>query len=322
MNLNNIKIAKNVLETNMGLRAGEKLVIITDTEMCQSSDIFFTAAAFFDVDPLILTMNPRQYRGQEPPEIVAVAMKEADVALLLTNMSLSHTYARLNATKSGTRIASMGCVSPDMFIHGLNEDYYKVMKRAEIVSKFLSEGKNVKVKTERGTDVVFSIEGREAPYPDNGIYNKSGLWGNLPAGEAFIAPLEDSISGKIVADITISPLGRLYENVTLNLKDGKINEIIGGKQADELIEFLHDIDDENAYRIAELGIGMNSKTKICGKMIEDEKKLGTLHFGFGMNIDFGGKNESKTHYDVLISKPTLQIDDKTIISKGRYKIEL
>ncbi len=322
MNLNNIKIAKNILQINMGLKANEKLVIITDTEMSESSDVFFTAAAFFDVDPLIITMNPRQFRGQEPPEIVADAMRESDVALLLTSMSLSHTYARLNATNAGTRIASMGNVSPEMFVHGLNENYYDVRRRADVISEYLSGGKRVSVKTARGTHVTLSIEGRKTPYPDNGIYDEPGLWGNLPAGEAFIAPVEDSMNGVIVADITISPLGQLFEAVVLKVESGKITEISGGKQADELKDFLIGIDDENAYRIAELGIGVNSKTKLCGKMIEDEKKLGTLHFGFGMNIDFGGSNESKTHYDVLISKPTLRIDDEKIIFEGEYEIKL
>jgi leucyl aminopeptidase (aminopeptidase T) len=61
---------------------------------------------------------------------------------------------------------------------------------------------------------------------------------------------------------------------------------------------------------------------LTGKIIEDEKKLGTLHLGFGMNIDFGGKNESKTHNDFLVLNPTLEIDGKTLLKSGVFQIEI
>ena len=317
-----IKTAHKLLKENLGVRPGEKLSIITDAQMLETAEIFQIASAPLDSKTVLAVIPTARHRGQEPPEQTAELMKSSDVALLLTKFSISHTIARLRATEAGARMASMGNVTPDMFEGALSADYSKVARRAETISGYLFGGSEVRIKTASGTDLTLSIAGRKAPFPDTGFYIERGQWGNLPAGEAFIAPLEDSLNGLLIADSTRAPLGMAKEPVILHIDSGRIERIEGGPDAIALRSFFDGIGDPNALIIAELGIGTNDRARLTGKIIEDEKKLGTLHLGFGMNIDFGGKNESKTHNDFLVLNPTLEIDGKTLLENGVFQIEL
>ena len=72
--------------------------------------------------------------------------------------------------------------------------------------------------------------------------------------------------------------------------------------------------------IAELGIGTNYKAKLSGKVLEDEKILGTVHVALGNNISMGGSCEVGSHLDGILLKPTLVIDEKIILSRGNIRI--
>lgn len=318
-----IRIAIRLLKKNMGIKSGEKLSIITDTEMLSTARIFQVACtAMDDVKPVVEIIPTAKHRGQEPPFRIQKLMMESDVSILVTRYSLSHTYARLNATKAGTRMASMGNVTPDMFNSALSADYDIVARRAKNISAYLDKASKVTIKSKNGTDLKLSVQGRLTPPPDDGLYTKKGQWGNLPAGEAFIAPVETSLEGILVVDSTAAPLGMVKEPIILHVKNGKIYDIEGGREATELKRFYERIADPNAYVVAELGVGTNDMAKLTGKIIEDEKKLGTVHIGFGMNKDFGGKNESKTHNDYLILNPDLWLDDLQFINSGKYVIDI
>ena len=70
--------------------------------------------------------------------------------------------------------------------------------------------------------------------------------------------------------------------------------------------------------VAELGIGTNDEATLSGVILEDEKLYGTVHVAFGTNTSFGGTNKADCHYDGIILKPTLYLDDELIIDKGRF----
>src|SRR3972149_9847149 len=65
---------------------------------------------------------------------------------------------------------------------------------------------------------------------------------------------------------------------------------------------------KNSRNIAELGIGINKKAKLIGKILQDEKVLGTAHIAFGNNKSYGGKIYSEVHLDCIIKKPTIIAD--------------
>ena len=105
--------AASVLRTSAALKAGERVLIVTDPERMAVGRAFFYAAAALGCDPVLSLIRPREAAGREPPDLLAAAMLEADVVLLATVHSMTHTHARRAANRAGSRVVSMPGVSEE-----------------------------------------------------------------------------------------------------------------------------------------------------------------------------------------------------------------
>jgi leucyl aminopeptidase (aminopeptidase T) len=166
------------------------------------------------------------------------------------------------------------------------------------------------VTSEEGTDLTFSIGGRIAHGRKASIFDQPGYWGNIPCGEAFVAPVEDSVNGKLVIDASIAGIGLVDRNATFTIERGEVVDVDGGRAAREF-EIL--LDDSSKRQVAEFGIGTNDRAEITGITIEDEKALGTCHIAFGNNRFFGGTNQVDFHMDCVMRAPTIVIDERVIM---------
>ena len=137
-----------------------------------------------------------------------------------------------------------------------------------------------------GSQLSLRLEGR-TPIASTGLIRKSGESGNLPSGEAYIAPVEGESRGNLVIDGSMAGVGRLKSPLKIKVEDGYATEI-SGRQAAQLAEALGPT--KEARNIAELGVGTNRGAKLIGIVLEDEKVYGTVHVAFGENSTFGGEN--------------------------------
>lgn len=252
--------------------------------------------------------------GEEPPAAVASAMRESTAVVVLTRSSISHTRARMEATRSGARIASMPGIGRETFARALLADYDQLRQVGTALAQKLTGGSSCRVTSQAGTDVLLSLEGRTA-IVDDGNLQAPGAFGNLPAGEAYIAPSETDANGTIVFDGSLAEWGLLEEPLTIVLKRGKAIEIEGGVAARWLCETL-DAGGPNGRVIAELGIGTNPGARVSGDVLEDEKAAGTVHFAFGSNTSMGGDNQSSVHLDALVLQPRVELDGAVILDDG------
>ena len=165
-----------------------------------------------------------------------------------------------------------------------------------------------------------SLGGREG-HADTGILHEPGSFGNLPAGEAYIAPMEGTVEGIMVVDGAMPPMGLLDEPITIVVEKGFATEITGGEGAQMLLDAVAP-HGQDALNIAELGIGTNEAagSPLTGNTLEDEKALGTVHFALGDSASIGGKVNVASHIDGIILNPTLEIDGKTILEHGKLLI--
>jgi leucyl aminopeptidase (aminopeptidase T) len=158
-----------------------------------------------------------------------------------------------------------------------------------------------------------SIEGRNG-IADTGLLTERGAFGNLPAGEAFLAPVEGTAAGTIVVDGSVGDSGALTDPITLVVSAGYVTEIRG--DASGGLEKLLQPHGRDAYSIAELGIGTNDRARIVGNVLEDEKVLGTVHIAMGNNAFMGGKVNVPSHHDAVLRRPDLLIDGTAIMRAG------
>lgn len=309
-----IQAGKNVILNCMGADLEEQLLIVTDEEALDAAQDFVDAGRQLGISTVLMEMQKQN--GREPPKSIAYAMMNADIALLVTSFSLSHTLARHEATSKGVRIASMPMITKEIVENCLDTDYKHIEKISDKLAKMLTNGYKVRITTEKGTDLTIDICDRKG-IADTGILTDKGSFGNLPAGEALIAPLEGKGDGMLVVDGAVAGIGKIQEPITLTLKDGKVINVIGGTEAEKYKNMLKG-KDENAWKIAELGIGTNEVIKLMGNALVDEKVFGTVHIGFGNNKFMGGEQDSSIHYDCIIMKPDVYIDGEIIIKKGMH----
>jgi leucyl aminopeptidase (aminopeptidase T) len=237
-------------------------------------------------------------------------MLAADVIFIITTKSLSHTRARAKASEKGARIATMAGVSEEILRRFSQVDLLQMKARTNRLADMLDRGTRVLLSSKKGTELSFSIAGRIAHGRKASIFDQPGYWGNIPCGEAFIAPVEDSVDGRLVIDASIGGIGLVDGDARFRIVRGKLVEIEGGAAARRFEALL---DAPAKRQVAEFGIGTNDKARITGSTIEDEKALGTCHVAFGNNAFFGGTNQVDLHIDCVMRAPTVVIDDRIIM---------
>ncbi|HUD18923.1 MAG TPA: aminopeptidase [Patescibacteria group bacterium] len=314
VNNKKLEIGSLVYRICLNAKNGEKILIVTDAEKMPVASIFVQAAKTFSKNVQTLILEGMTENGQEPSEEIREALYSTDIAILVTSYSLSHTKTRLEASARGARIISMPGITNEIMNRSIDVDYADQTKRTDALQEYLTKGNSVTIRSPGGTDVTFSIKNRVG-FGDTGLCTNPGDFINLPAGEAFIAPVEDSARGMIVFDGAIASIP-LDKPITLTLKNGTIESLAGGTAAHIFGERLDSVGPK-ARIICEFGIGTNEKAIVSPEILEAEKVSGTCHIAFGRNITFGGTNDVSFHTDGLILKPTIIIDNLIIMSSGK-----
>jgi len=301
-----------VIHDCLRIKKHEKVVIVVDDACRQVGEALWHAAKQI-VDPIIIEITPRTIHGEEPPPLIADIIKRSDVFILPTSRSLTHTRARIEATKHGARGATMPGITVAIMGRSLNTDYRWIARTTERMAAVLSRGQKATIETGSGAHLELTLTGRKG-YIDTGLLHTPGAFSNLPGGEAYIAPQETKSTGTVVFDGSFAPFGSLKQPVTLHLKKGGITKISGSRKLQAVFSSYG----KHERVLCELGIGTNPSAKITGNVLEDEKTLGSIHLAFGNNLGFGGRNKARIHLDGVIKKPTIWIDKSLIINKGKF----
>ena len=308
---------ETVLIDCLGVTADETVLVVTDPKRRPIAQRLVDRARAMGAETILIDMSERETNGTEPPPAVAAAMLECHVFIAPTTKSLSHTHARKAANERGVRAATMPQITEDMLERTMAADYGEVRRRSALLAEALTAGSQVRITSEQGTDLALSIEGRQG-VADDGDLRAAGSFGNLPAGEGFIAPVEGGTNGVIVFDGSIWPIELLEEPLVVTIENGYATDISGWR-AEEFRQTLEPHGPE-AFAVAELGIGTNEAAKLTGNVLEDEKILGTIHLAFGDNHTFGGTVRVSSHQDGIVMRPSLTIDGTTYVEAGRLLV--
>ncbi|MED1919047.1 aminopeptidase [Bacillus thuringiensis] len=307
-----IESSKAILVNCLALQENETFLVVADERKRDIGEALWEAGKQLGAEAMLMVMKEREKSGQEPPAAVAAAMKSADVVVCVTQHSLTHTKARKEAAANGTRLATMPAITEDMFLAGaISADYTQVKALTERVTEMLTRASTVRIE-KAGKSLTFSIADRNG-VPSTGMYVNPGESGNLPSGEAYIAPLEGTAEGQILVDGSIAGIGKIDSPLLLTVQNGRIIEA-EGTAGERLLQMLGD---QDGRMLGEFGIGTNDKARITGVVLEDEKVYGTIHVAFGSNNTFGGTIVAGVHIDLVVKEPDVYLDDKCIMKSGK-----
>lgn len=303
--------ARLILRTSAALRERERVLIVADRDTEAIGNAFLAAARSLGADAVLITMAPRERDGEEPPELVAAAMESADLILLATYRSLTHTHARRQANRAGARVISMPGITEDMLrAGGLAADWSDVHELVRRTARRLRNARDIRLTSASGTDLTFSVEGREWIAEDTGICARKGAFTTLPAGELFVAPLESSAEGRLVADVYFDE--PLLAPATALLKEGHATKILGAAKAVHTMN----LGGHEGRALGRFGFGLNAKARASGPHEEAEKAMGCAALGFGDNTTFGGRVASSARVECVVSQVSVEVDGKPVIEKG------
>lgn len=307
-----------IIRDCMAIRPEETVLVITDGLLRKIGYLLWEVAKGVASEAMIIEIVPRLTSGEEPPRAVAELMKHVDAILAPTSKSLTHTRARREACAHGTRVATLPGITEETMERMELADYRRITDRSTKIAQVLTRGATARVITPAGTDVSMSLVGMRA-YADTGLIHNSGQYGNLPAGEAFLAPIEGSANGVIVVDGSMAGTGRLATPIKLTVVNGFVTEVAGGKEAEDLTKAIEPFG-QPARNVAELGIGTNDRAVLTGNILEDEKVIGTVHMAIGDNASMGGRVSVPSHLDGILLNPTVEVDEEVIMKDGNLMI--
>ncbi|SMC32377.1 aminopeptidase [Sporomusa malonica] len=177
-------------------------------------------------------------------------------------------------------------------------DYNILAQQLEIIKRELSKVDSFHITSELGTDITFSVRGRSWIIA-NGFCRNDGL-AQMPDGEIYTCPVEDTFTGVIVIDGTVSRSWLPREPQRLEFKCGKLVDC-----SPQFAEYIkpHGPD---IYLIGEFALGLNpDHRQVVRNISVDEKAAGTVHFALGDSYNLG-KNKCICHVDMVVRNPRIE----------------
>lgn len=331
--------AKQAVVNCLKVKSGENVVIITDRETEMLADALVSQAKA--VGGLVKKFVMEDY-GNRPDDGVDPIKFPVKLGEELSKAKVSFYIARGKKGELQTfRIPMLKITEEKMIRHGhmpgfteemmgqgMAADYAKIQELSKKIYNMVAKAKEIRVTTPAGTDATFHFDSKYKWIICDGDI-KPGHWSNLPDGEVFTSPVD--ANGKMVidgclgdfftekfGDLGATPLS--YELKGSRCVKGSVN--CKNAELKEEFEKYTFATDENSNRVGEFAIGTNvGLTKLIGNLLQDEKFPG-VHVALGSPYPdkTGAEWESKAHNDGVMRNPTVTVDGKVIMEKGRFTI--
>ncbi len=262
-------------------------------------------------------MAPRTHNGQEPPRPIAEAMQFTDIIVVVCDgFGIEHTNAGKAAREKGIKFVN--CQPERHFNKEISvDDLRKIKERSENLAEIVSHADTAQVTTSDGTKLRMSLKGRKGLplYPLSG----APIIVVPEYAEVAVAPVEGSTEGTLVSDFGVRGWNlTLKEPLRLTIKRGRVTAVAGDKDYVARFNDLLATDENSSNCAAELGFGTSHT--ILRHLVLTGSLTGTIHIAVGRNNDIGGETYSQIHNDLIISKPTVWLDDQCVLKDGELKI--
>jgi aminopeptidase len=337
--MNPITAAANALESVLEARPGESILIVTDDVRLDVANAFAQGAIKLGLWTRMVVLETQEgvFRKTPPKHLVEMinSPHQPDIFVNTLRGMAEETPFRiatikLETRKGRARLGHCPGITMDMLTEGAlslsREENAEMQNIARSLLAVLQDVDSVHVTAPAGSDFTLNVKGRTW-FSDTFLNWKDMKWMNLPTGEVLIGPVETGMQGTLVCDLAVGGIGPLRSSICLSVKDGKVERVESDDK--KVVQRVLDTQatDTMAKHVGEFALGLNPKARIVEEFLESEKVGNAIHVAFGSNIDYPGvaANNSATHQDFLVDKPTVEITytdgrTRTIMENGKIKI--
>lgn len=314
--------ARKVVKLLGGAGPGTEVLILCDPFTATNAEPLAIAVTEVGGSLTTMQMMPGGHHGSQLPPTVDMAMKAADLVIAPTRQNIAHTQARRDAQENGVRVICLPeSDSEDFFLaRGWSADFEALRSKIDALAKALGNAKTARVRSELGTDITMSIEGRRGRSL-NGFANTV----DISAGyclEASLAPVEGTAEGIIMVNASIPGVALInHAPVKIVYEKGLAVSIEGGPEADLFRKLLASFNDPNVYNLGELGVGMNPECILDGTMLSDESVWGGIQLALGTSAYIGGTCKAAAHYDTVVTDAVLELDGRVVFEGDKLLLE-
>lgn len=316
------KLAARILKQFGGVRRGERVLVLAETETPDGmKQAFFRAARNAAGDHVSLAIYDRQPAYTHPPDPLPLAVAAADLVICL-DIYLSHTELEVTARAAGTRFLNLHPARFEVLRRAvLGVDYPAIRRRAARLAKLFGAGRNGLITCANGSRLTFEIETGKPVSTGDGYAQQKGTYATLPNGKVKVPVVRGSMEGRFVVNgVIIPPVNELTELVTLRFRKSRVDSITGGAQARAYDRFLASYGDPGMYTFDHLTFGFNPRATLRQPeppafSSEAEKVMGCVNIGLGR-----AGLQGKQHTDVVTVGATVEIDGRPFIVDGRYVV--
>lgn len=323
--------ARNAVEVCMGLKDGEKVLIVTDVSQLKVGEALKRAAENAtpsgSVNLFVLEEISKRPLASLP-KLIEDAIPSVDVTLWAASSKLGELAARrrfMNQAKHFARHGHMPNVTQLLMEQGMCADYASVYTLTHKVFEAVRKASSIRITNHLGADVTAEFDTSWRWVPSDGRYHEKGRWGNLPEGETFTAPkkLNGRIATNLLGDWFSEKYGSFKDTLSFEVHDSRIDllslECLNEKLKSEILEYLQT--DENSNRASEFALPTNPlliSLPTVGNLLQDEKARPHIAFGDPYSEETGAPWGSKTHVDMLLEKCDVFVDGRKIMQGGQY----
>ena len=304
--------AEKAVTQSLRIKAGEQFLLVTDKAKMDIAEAFAFWAKKCGAETTTYLMTETLRPISEPTKLFRMLAESPKVMVYMLDARIAEKPFRgymVQAGETHGRLCMMPGITVDMMERLVNIDYFKLAEKTKRIMRLLKDAGDVRITNPAGTDISFSVKKR-GWHIDIGDISKRGRHGNLPAGECYTCPVEETFTGKAVISLIDDKLGR----GVMHFERGKLVSS-SGKGIEAVLKNIGE--DPTGRIIGEFGVGTNTGARICPNMLEAEKAFGTVHFAVGDSYGIG-INKSRHHYDALIEKASIYAKGRWIAKDGKY----
>lgn len=333
---NNIyfKGAINLIKS-LELRCEDGLIIMSNQNNQKYSKHILNAARREKMENIIYLVIPEDFRPiNYLPEILLNTIKSAKGLIYISTRKVEEDFTFNRpiqdwCIKNKVKYAYTWDANLNYLKEGIAADYQVVDKKSKDIKKFLENSKDVRVTSDIGTNLTFSVYTHNIR-PRSPIFPKNRYWNQSPEGEVMSCPIESSFNGRLVVDGVITGLGEPINPISWDFRDGRVTNVEGNKEflkrlLNRIKKSDERLNDFEGIWIAEFSIGSNDWARFDDNISNCEKVSGGVHFAMGNSEGLGVERGETFHFDNIVKTPTVIINKKngekfTLIRSGKLMI--